>query len=94
MPSVTRLGDKCTGHGGFPPRANDSASGDVFVNNIAAHRVGDHWVTHCSGPVCHDSTAAAGSGTVFVNNKPLARIGDAIACGSSIAGGSDNVFAG
>jgi uncharacterized Zn-binding protein involved in type VI secretion len=94
MPSVTRLGDKCTGHGCFPPRANTSASGNVFVNNIAVHRQGDAWDTHCCGPACHDSSLASGSGTVFVNNLQIARIGDPVACGSSIAGGSGNVFAG
>lgn len=94
MPSVTRLGDKCTGHGCFPPRANDEASGDVFVNGIGVHRVGDHWVTHCCGPSCHDSTAASGSGTVFANGKAVMRIGDSVACGSAVAQGSGNVFAG
>jgi uncharacterized Zn-binding protein involved in type VI secretion len=94
MPAVTRLGDKCTGHGCFPPRANDGASGDVFVNGIGVHRVGDHWVTHCCGPSCHDSTAARGSGTVFAHGKAVMRIGDSVACGSAVAQGSGNVFAG
>jgi len=94
MPAVARLGDTCTGHGCFPPRANDEASTDVFINGLGAHRVGDHWQTHCCGPSCHDSTLAAGSATVFVNGKPLGRIGDAIACGSAVASGSGNVFAG
>jgi uncharacterized Zn-binding protein involved in type VI secretion len=94
MPGVVRLGDTCTGHGCFPPRANDEASSDVFVNGIGAHRVGDHWVVHCCGPSCHDSNMAQGSGTVFVNGKPLARIGDNVACGSAAAVGSGNVFAG
>lgn len=94
MPAVTRLGDTCTGHGCFPPRANDSASGDVFVNGIGAHREGDHWVTHCCGIPCHDSSLAAGSSTVFVNGKQLCRIGDPVACGSASAVGSENVFAG
>lgn len=94
MPAVVRLGDQCTGHGPFAPRVNDSASGDVFINGIGVHRVGDHWVTHCVGPSCHDSTQAAGSSTVFVNGKPVARIGDSIGCGSANAQGSNNVFAG
>lgn len=47
MPATVRLGDQCTGHGCFPPRVNDSASSDVFVNGIGVHRVGDHWVEHC-----------------------------------------------
>ena len=94
MPAVTRLGDQCTGHGCFPPRPNDEASTNVFVNGLGVHRVGDHWVTHCCGPVCHDSTAASGSSTVFVNGKAMMRIGDSVACGSLVAQGSGNVFAG
>lgn len=94
MPAVTRKGDVCTGHGCWPSRPNDEGSGNVFVNNIPAHRQGDHWPTHCCGPACHDSNLAAGSGTVYVNGKQLARIGDPVACGSVVAQGSGNVFAG
>lgn len=94
MPAVTRLGDDCTGHGCWPPRGNDQASPNVFVNNIAVHRQSDHWPTHCCGPACHDSTLSKGSATVFVNNLQCARIGDPVACGSAIAKGSANVFAG
>jgi uncharacterized Zn-binding protein involved in type VI secretion len=95
MPGVTRLGDTCTGHGAFPPRANVSASGNVFVNGKGAHRVGDGWATHCDpSPVCHSSTLAGGSGSVFVNGKALGRIGDSVGCGSAVASGSGNVFAG
>lgn len=94
MPAATRLGDECTGHGCFPPRPNDEASPNVFINGIAAHRQGDHWVTHCCGPSCHDSNLASGSSTVFVNGKQAARIGDPVACGSAIAQGSPNVFIG
>lgn len=95
MPATVRLGDQCTGHGCFPPRVNDSASSDVFVNGIGVHRVGDHWVTHCCpGSGCHDSTQASGSGTVFANGLPVARIGDSIACGSSNQTGSGNHFTG
>lgn len=94
MPAVTRLGDSCTGHSAFPPRPNDSASGDVFCNGIAVHRQGDHWVVHCARSSCHDSSLASGSSTVYVNGKQVARIGDPIACGSVSAEGSNNVFSG
>lgn len=94
MPAVSRLGDSCTGHGCFPPRANDAGSPNVFCNGISVHRQGDHWVTHCCNSSCHDSTLAAGSGTVYVNGRQLARIGDPIGCGSAVAAGSGNVFAG
>ena len=91
-----RLGDNCTGHGCWPPRANSSASGDVFVNGKGAHRVGDAWLPHTcpSIPETHGSSQASGSATVFVNGKALARIGDSIACGSSNATGSGDVYAG
>lgn len=93
MPAVTRLGDQCTGHGCFGARPSASASPNVFINGIAAHREGDAWASHCC-VVCHDSVLAAGSGTVFVNGKQLGRVGDPVACGSSVAQGSGNVFAG
>lgn len=93
MPSACRKGDMCTGHGDFPPRANDEGSPNVFINGIPAHREGDHWATHCNGvPVCHDSTGAKGSPNVFVNGKPLMRVGDPVACGGTVAKGSPNVF--
>ena len=94
MPAVTRLGDICTGHEDFPPRANTSASVNVFINGIAAHRQGDSWATHCNPTTCHDSVSAAGSSTVYVNGKQLMRIGDPVACGSAVAQGSSDVFAG
>lgn len=94
MPAVAKIGSTCTGHGGFPPRACDEGSADVFVNGVGVHRQGDHWTTHCRKSSCHDSTLASGSATVFVNGKPVGRVGDPIACGSVVAEGSDNVFSG
>lgn len=94
MPAVSRKGDQCSGHGNFPPRANDQGSENVFVNGIGAHRQGDHWPAHCAGDSCHESTTSGGSASVFVNGKPLARIGDAVGCGSVVSKGSKNVFAG
>ena len=93
MPAVVRLGDICTGHAGWPPRPNDSASPDTRVNNIPVHRKGDHWVTHCkprSG--CHDGVLAAGSPDCYVNNRPVGRIGDPVSCGSRCATGSPDCF--
>jgi len=95
MPGASRLGDMGSGHASWPPRPNDEASTDVFVNSIGSHRQGDHWATHCNPqPECHDSTLAAGSSTVYVNGKQMSRIGDPIACGSTITEGSTNVFVG
>jgi uncharacterized Zn-binding protein involved in type VI secretion len=94
MAAICRLGDECTGHGCFPPRVNDQASSNVFVNGLGVHRVGDHWVTHCCDDHCHDSVAAEGSSSVFVNGMAVMRVGDKIACGSAVAQGSSNVFIG
>ena len=96
MPAVTRLGDDCTGHGCWPPRPSVAGSPNVYVNSRAAHRQGDAWAAHtCPDlPETHASVLAAGSATVFANGKQLGRIGDPVACGSSVAEGSGNVFAG
>lgn len=94
MPAAVRLGDICTGHGCFPPRPNIQASGDVFINGRGAHRQGDEWDSHCCGPPCHGGSLAAGSSSVFVNGRPLGRIGDPVDCGSRVATGSSDVFAG
>ncbi|QDQ03146.1 PaaR repeat-containing protein [Lysinibacillus fusiformis] len=93
MPAAIRKGDICKGHGCFVPRANDEGSHNVFINGIPAHRVGDHWMTHCCGAICHDSVAATGSPNVFVNKKQLCRVDDLTACGSSMGNThSPNVF--
>ena len=97
MPAVCRAEstDSCTGHGCYPPRKNTSGSGDVYVNSKECHRQGDGWQPHGCG-VCtpHGGNTSAGSGTVYVNGKQIGRIGDPISCGSSIASGSSDVFAG
>lgn len=95
MPAVTRLGDTCTGHGAFPPRPSTSGSPNVNVNGIPVHRQGDSWAVHCDpSPSCHGSVLDSGSSTVKVNGKDMGRVGDPVACGSSVATGSNNVFAG
>jgi uncharacterized Zn-binding protein involved in type VI secretion len=93
MPAAVRLNDECTGHGCFPSRPNIVASTNVFHNSRGAHRVTDAWDSHgCGVCVPHDSIQDSGSPNVFVNSKAQARVGDAIACGSTNATGSGNVF--
>lgn len=94
MPAAARLGDICTGHDCFPPRAGTAASENVFINGINAHKVGDGWAVHCCSGSCHPSAVSTGSSRVFINGQPAARIGDGIACGSLISQGSNNVFIG
>lgn len=91
MPAIVRLGDRCTGHGGYPSRPNIQASGNVFANGIGVHRVGDAWRYHCNIS-CHNGTMEQGSNNVFVNGVAVARIGDRVNCGSSAAEGSSNIF--
>jgi len=90
---AARLGDLCTGHGCWPPRANSQASGTVFINGRGAHRVADAWLPHTCPtiPETHSSVLAQGSPTVFVEGRALGRIGDAVACGSAVATGSPDV---
>jgi len=96
MPPITRLGDLSTADPcGAPPRASASASTNVFINNVAAHRKGDSWQLHaCPKSAPHGAVTVGGSGSVFVNGKAVARLGDSISCGSTVAGHSPNVFAG
>jgi len=95
MPAAARLGDFCTGHGCWPPRDGISASPNVFVNGIKAHRLNDPWNIHCCPNAgCHPGAVASGSASVFINGRPAARIGDSISCGSYIAMGSPNVSMG
>jgi uncharacterized Zn-binding protein involved in type VI secretion len=96
MPAVTRRGNACTGHGCWPPRPSTGGSPDVFANGIAVHRQGDAWAAHTCPeiPQTHASVLASGSTTVFANGRQLGRIGDPVACGSSVAAGSPDVFAG
>lgn len=92
MPAAARLGDMSAGHC-FEPRPNDQGSPNVFINGIAAHRVGDHWIAHTCGLITHDGVLAQGSPNIFVNGVALGRVGDQISCGDVIAQGSANVFA-
>ncbi|MDD3675231.1 PAAR domain-containing protein [Thauera propionica] len=95
MPAVTRLGDLCTGHGCYPPRPSISAASTVYVNGLPAHRVSDAWAAHgCARCPAHGGTLARGSSTVFAEGRAIGRIGDPVDCGSYVAHGSPNVFAG
>lgn len=82
MPEAIRYTDICKGHDCHVPRPNDEGSENVVINNLGAHRVGDHWETHCCGSSCHDSIAATGSPNVIVNGRSLCRVDDLTACGS------------
>ena len=95
MPAVTRVGDADVAHCSGMTRA--AGSPNVFANSIAVSRQGDNNTVHVlPGLPCpsHSRPIATGSTTVFVNNKGCGRIGDGISSCTSVAQGSENVFAG
>jgi len=94
MPPITRIGDNGTGHGCYPARPSIGGSPNVYVNSIPVVRQGDPYDTHCCGSSCHGGNLASGSSIVYVNGLQLGRIGDPISCGSSVAVGSPNTYAG
>lgn len=87
---ATRLGDKCSGHGGAKPRPCNQGSPNVFINGKSAHRQGDMWGVHDG----HTSKLAKGSSVVFTNGRQQGRKGDPVLCTSKVAEGSPNVFVG
>lgn len=92
MAAAAFLGCFCTGHGCWPPRPGVTASPNVKVNGIPAHRMGDLWMVHCCpDDGCHPGVVASGAGNVHINGLQAARMGDSVACGSIIAMGSPNV---
>lgn len=105
MPAATRIGDSESGTCdlGLPdcPHSrsgtNGTASGNVLINGVGAHRLGDTGPCNCP----HGGTYATtgGSGTVFINGMAATRIGDATTCQScgkpgAHVSGSGNVFIG
>ena len=95
MPAVTRIGDADVAHCSGMTRAE--GSGDVRVNDIGISRQGDNNTVHLKpgapGP-SHSASITTGSTTVFVNDKGCGRVGDGITGCTSVAAGSENVFAG
>ena len=95
MPAATRIGDADVPHCSGMVRAEGSP--DVFVNGIPWSRFGDVNTPHLlPGDPCptHSAAIAVGSKTVFINGRGAGRIGDAIASCTSVAEGSEDVFAG
>lgn len=97
MPAVCR-GDSVDAdvvHCSTPMRSQ--RSDNVKVNGIGISRQGDDNTPHLlPGVPCpvHAAPIAIGSTTVFINGKGCGRIGDAISGCTSVATGSENVFAG
>lgn len=91
---AARFQDRCSGHDCFPPRPNNQASNNVFINDRGAHRKTDSYPAHCCGSSCHTAILAEGSSSVFVNDLEAGRVTDPLSCGSAVIEGSPNVFIG
>ena len=97
MPKACRTTDPVSVHEcGFVPSAY-SASGNGFIESLAAHRATDTNTSHPAVPepscAAHVTTLSAGSPNVFVNSKALARVGDAYGCGITLTAGASTVSA-
>jgi len=92
MTNMSRQGDTCI----HPPCEPHSIAGpcspNTFVNGIRAARNGLDWtIVHyfCLEP---HVGACAGVRNVYVNGRCAQGIGDPCTCGSTIVGGSPNVW--
>jgi len=97
MPAVCRGDgvDQDVLHCSVPNR--DERSNNVRVNGIGISRQGDKNDSHLLPPVpcpSHTAPITTGSTTVFVNGQGCGRVGDGVTGCTSVATGSENVFAG
>tara|TARA_R100000773_G_C4112331_1_gene51862 strand:- start:64 stop:354 length:291 start_codon:yes stop_codon:yes gene_type:complete len=96
MPAISRIGDLDVPHCSGMVRATGSS--DVFVNTRPAVRQGDINTVHLfpKGDLCpaHVGPVKSGSSSVFINGLGAGRVGDGLIKCTSIAQGSENVFAG
>jgi len=92
MPGVVRLGDFSRGHGCFPPKPSNQASGDTFANGKGVVRVGDIWAVHRCKKRSHGSVSIQGSPDVFANGQAVVRQNDAISCGDAAQECSPDIF--
>lgn len=68
----------------------------MFVNGIPLHCAGHGWAPHtCPDvPETHASVLADGWPTVYAEGRRVGYVGAPVACGSTVAEGSPNVFVG
>mgnify|MGYP003387298334 FL=1 len=95
MPAVCRIGHADIPH--CSGMVRQGGSSNVFVNGTGISREGDVNTLHKKPPApCpkHAKGITTGSNTVKINGLGCGRIGDSITGCTSVAEGSDNVFAG
>ena len=92
---ISRLKDLESGHQCWPPVPVITGSLNVFVNKIAAVRVGDTTSIHvCGKKPPHADTCVKGSTRVRINKMDAMRIGDVLSFGAVMTEGSHTVLAG
>jgi len=95
MPAVCRIGHADIPH--CSGMVRQGGSSNVFVNGIGISRQTDVNTLHKKPPApCpkHAKGITTGSNTVKINGLGCGRIGDSITGCTSVAEGSDDVFAG
>lgn len=85
MPAIARLGDIGSYHGPYPDTEVVEGSGDVDINSLPVHRVGDNLAPHE-----HSRHLAKGSSTCDVNSRGLGYVTCPVDCGGFIVTGSGN----
>jgi uncharacterized Zn-binding protein involved in type VI secretion len=91
---LSRIGDITTGHGCYAPSVGVTASVNVKVNGVFAHKVGDTFTPHTCGTDVHPDVAAVGSTKVMINGQPAMRLSDTLTPGAArMAEASWTVFA-
>ena len=90
---MSRIGDITTGHGCHAPSIGITASPNVLINGLPAHKVGDTFSPHTCGTDVHSDVAVVGSVKVIINGTGAMRLGDTLAPGGAMAEASWTVFA-
>lgn len=90
---MSRKPDITTGHGCWAPSKGITASTNVFINGLPAHKVGDTFTPHTCGKDVHSDVASVGATKVFVNGSPAMRLGDQLSPPALMAQASWSVFA-
>ena len=94
MAAVTRIGDNDSSHCSGMTRAQ--GSGNVFVNGRPVSCQSHNNTVHKLQPTpcgAHAAAISSGSTNVKVNNLGIGRVGDVISGCTTVAVGSQNVFA-
>jgi uncharacterized Zn-binding protein involved in type VI secretion len=97
MPAIALEGKLSTGHGCFPPsEAIGPYTEKSFINGLKIQLLGHtKYEAHTCGIVTHspnERITTSAAPTFFFEGKKVCRISDSIACGDTIAEGSQNAF--